>query len=89
MRIPKMRSELNVQTCQFVSRGAFPEILQRRIPGCCRALVVLFSIAGCAVGSLAQEERPQIMPGERKPKAKKDTGPRAVGVLQMASNGKA
>ena len=50
---------------------------------------MLFSIAGCAIGSLAQEERPQIMPGERKPKAKKDTGPRAVGVLQMAPNGKA
>jgi hypothetical protein len=84
-----MRSELNVPTCQFVSRGPFPEILQRRIPGCCRALVVLLSIVGCAIGSFAQEARPQIMPGERKPKAKKDTGPRAVGVLQMAPNGKA
>ena len=52
-------------------------------------MVLLLSIAGCATRSFAQEERPQIMPGERKPKAKKDTGPRAVGVLQMAPNGKA
>jgi hypothetical protein len=85
-----MRSEFNLPTCQFVSRGAFPEILQRRLPGWCRALVVLLlSVAGCATRSFAQEERPQIMPGERKPKVKKDTGPRAVGVLQMAPNGKA
>lgn len=37
----------------------------------------------------AQEERPNIMPGERKPTQKKDKGPRALAVLQMASNGKA
>ncbi len=36
----------------------------------------------------AQEERPQITPGERKVPRKKDAGPRAVGVLQMAANGK-
>lgn len=37
----------------------------------------------------AQEERPQITPGERKAPRKKDAGPRAVGVLQLAANGKA
>ena len=37
----------------------------------------------------AQEERPQIIPGERKAPKKKDSGPRAVGVLQMSANGKA
>lgn len=37
----------------------------------------------------AQEERPQIMPGERRPAKKKDSGPRALGVLQLAANGKA
>jgi hypothetical protein len=36
-----------------------------------------------------QEERPQITPGERKAPRKKDAGPRAVGVLQLAPNGKA
>jgi len=45
----------------------------------------------CGFGGMmrAQEERPQIFPGERKPKSKKDTGPRAVAVLQMSANGKA
>jgi hypothetical protein len=37
----------------------------------------------------AQEDRPQIFPGERKTKSKKDNGPRAVAVLQMPTNGKA
>ena len=37
----------------------------------------------------AQEERPQITPGERKTPRKKDAGPRAVAVLQLSSNGKA
>ncbi len=36
----------------------------------------------------AQEERPQINPGERKTPRKKDAGPRAVAVLQLAPNGK-
>lgn len=37
----------------------------------------------------AQEERPQITPGERKVPRKKDAGPRAVGVLQLDAKGKA
>ena len=41
-----------------------------------------------AVCCAAQEERPQIVPGERKVSQKKDLGPRALGVLQMAANGK-
>ena len=44
---------------------------------------------GCGVISVAaQEELPQIAPGERKVPRKKDAGPRAVGVLQMSANGK-
>jgi hypothetical protein len=35
-----------------------------------------------------QEERPQITPGERKVPRKKDAGPRALAVLQVAANGK-
>jgi hypothetical protein len=38
---------------------------------------------------MAQEERPQITPGERKVPRKKDASPRALGVLQVADNGKA
>ncbi len=46
-------------------------------------------VACSATIAFAQEERPQIVPGERKAQKKKDAGPRAVGVLQMAANGKA
>ncbi len=43
-------------------------------------------LAGAAT---AQEDRPQITPGERPPAKKKDSGPRALAVLQLAANGKA
>jgi hypothetical protein len=43
---------------------------------------------GGASFAAAQEERPQITPGERKVPRKKDAGPRAVGLLQMGANGK-
>src|SRR5436305_1061792 len=49
-------------------------------------LLVLF--AG-STRMLAQEERPQIAPGERPRAKKKDAGPRALGVLQLSPNGKA
>jgi len=61
----------------------------------CRILyggLFLVALLACLVSSVtvaaAQEERPQIMPGERKVPRKKDAGPRAVGVLQMSANGK-
>lgn len=41
-----------------------------------------------AIQSLAQEERPQIIPGERKAARKKDAGPRALAVLRMTPDGK-
>ncbi len=51
------------------------------------------ALAGALVSlgavSRAQEERPQIFTGERKVPRKKDAGPRAVAVLQLAANGKA
>ena len=43
-------------------------------------------LAGVGV---AQEERPQITPGERKPVKKKEAGPRALGVLRLTASGKA
>ena len=39
--------------------------------------------------SVAQEERPQISPGERKVPRKKDAGPRAVALLRMTDDKKA
>ncbi len=41
-----------------------------------------------AVAGEAQEERPQIIPGERKVPQKKDAGPRAVAILRMDAKGK-
>ena len=52
------------------------------------ALAVL--TCACTVpAAQAQEERPQITPGERKVPRKKDAGPRAVAVLQLSAKGKA
>src|SRR5215475_7005213 len=84
MPMPNRRSKLKVRTRRSVSdREAFRKILQRET-ACCRA--VLLALLVClSVGprtSFAQEDRPQILPGERKPKSKKDSGPRAVAVLQ-------
>jgi hypothetical protein len=52
-------------------------------------VALLAWVASRPVAGAAQEERPQITPGERKAPRKKDAGPRAVGVLQLAANGKA
>jgi hypothetical protein len=51
-------------------------------------LAALSACVAAGVVSVAQEERPQITPGERKVPRKKDAGPRAVGVLQLMPNGK-
>jgi hypothetical protein len=50
--------------------------------------LVLALLACLTPLSYSQEDRPQIVPGERKAPRKKDAGPRAVAVLQMAPNGK-
>jgi len=51
-------------------------------------MLLAFVFAGSLV-TVAQEERPQIMPGERKAAKKKDSGPRALGIVQLGANGKA
>ena len=62
-------------------------ILQRGIQvGGIALLALLVTLHDVAL--FAQEDRPQIIPGERKPKNKRSTGPRAVALLQMSSNGK-
>lgn len=47
-------------------------------------------LAGAGLGARAwgQEDRPQIMPGERKSTQKKDEGPRAIAVLRQDAKGK-
>lgn len=91
MAMPKLKPELNIPTSRLAfDPEALLKILQRRNAQCRMALIVLFAcMVGTAIETFAQEERPQIMPGERKPKSKKETGPRALGVLQIAANGKA
>ena len=51
-------------------------------------VALLAGVVGWAGLAAAQEERPQITPGERKVPRKKDAGPRAVALLQMGANGK-
>ena len=52
------------------------------------AALVLACFAVITPSAMAQEERPQIIPGERKFPQKKDAGPRAVAVLRMTDNHK-
>jgi hypothetical protein len=51
-------------------------------------MAVLAGISLLAAGAVAQEERPQIAPGERKV-GKKEVGPRALALLQLGEKGKA
>ena len=50
---------------------------------------LLAGVVSFTVAATAQEERPQIAPGERKAPRKKEAGPRALAVLQLGANGKA
>ncbi len=51
-------------------------------------IALLAGLALCTAAATAQEERPEITPGERKAAKKKESGPRAVALLQMGANGK-
>jgi hypothetical protein len=69
---------------------ASSQFLFHKILYCGALLVALLTCVVCLAASVeAQEERPQITPGERKVPRKKDAGPRAVAVLQLSANGKA
>ncbi len=50
--------------------------------------MLLACIAFLPVAAAAQDELPQINPGERKAPRKKEAGPRAVAILQMTASGK-
>jgi hypothetical protein len=52
------------------------------------AVALLACAATLTVGAAAQEERPEITPGERKVPRKKEAGPRAIAVLELMANGK-
>jgi len=88
MQIPRIASESETRAAgPSVRKPALLRILQRGIQvGGIALLALLVTLNGTA--AFAQEDRPQIVPGERKPKSKRSTGPRALGLLQMGSNGK-
>ena len=71
-------------------RPVLRKILHWRISHAGRLLVALLAcVPATALLSAAQEDsRPQITPGERKVPRKKDAGPRAIGLLQLGTNGK-
>ena len=87
MGISPSKSKSNVVEADRTAFGklAFHKILYRAS----FFVALLVCVAWSAASLSAQEERPQITPGERKAPRKKDAGPRAVGVLQIAANGKA
>ncbi len=71
-------------------QAVFGKVAFQTILYCGSLLVALLVFVGLStIMVTAQEELPQITPGERKVPRKKDAGPRAVGVLQLAANGKA
>src|SRR5258708_10054342 len=51
--------------------------------------VIAFSLLSFPVLSMAQEELPEIPPQQKKPAQKNNKGPRALGLVQLSSNGKA
>jgi hypothetical protein len=67
-----------------LGRLPIPKILYRT------AFLVALSVSmvGSAAIVTAQEDRPEIMPGERKAPRKKDAGPRAVALLQLSPGDK-
>jgi hypothetical protein len=52
-------------------------------------MIALAALAASLTPAFGQQDRPEIMPGERRPAQKKQTGPRALAVLQLGTNGKA
>ena len=65
-----------------------PKILRILHRGISLCVAVTGLLICFGVTAAAQEERPQIIPGERKIAQKKDAGPRAVAILRMDAKGK-
>ena len=91
MQISPGKSKSNAATLRkAAAQRMLVKILHCTISG--RRFLVAALLAGVVsftVAAAAQEERPQITPGERKAPRKKEAGPRALAVLQLGANGKA
>ena len=82
----KKRNSANAPAGELRSRRwAFHKIVYR----VAFAAAVFTCLVSVTAVSEAQEDRPQIMPGERKPSRKKDVGPRALALLRLTADGKA
>ncbi|HEY6371372.1 MAG TPA: hypothetical protein VIX37_12405 [Candidatus Sulfotelmatobacter sp.] len=89
MGISPEKSTSNTASAAHGASGQPATILHRRILYRGPLLVALLACVVSWTGiTAAQEERPQITPGERKVPRKKEAGPRALGILQMSANGK-
>jgi hypothetical protein len=91
MKIPQGRTRLNFAApAEAAGRSFGTKILHR---GIFSRRLLATALLSCAVfwtdGLAAQEELPQIIPGERKIPTKKDNGPRALALLRVTGNGKA
>jgi hypothetical protein len=91
MQISPGKSNSNAATLgKAAAQRMLVKILHRTISG--RGLLLAALLAGVVslpLAATAQDERPQITPGERKAPRKKEAGPRALAVLQLGANGKA
>ena len=80
------KSKAGIKYSAVPRHRSVPKILHRRISSIPVAILVcVFCFSAFAT---AQEDRPEITPLERKLQKKKDTGPRAIALLQMSDKGK-
>ena len=83
------KSKAGIKYSAVPRHRSVPRILHRRISFTRLAFSTLLACFLCSsFYTVAQEERPEITPLERKLQKKKDKGPRAVALLQMSDKGK-
>ena len=83
------KSKAGIKDSAVPKRRFVPRILHRRISFLRLAISTLVACFLCSsFHAVAQEDRPEITPLERKLQKKKDTGPRAIALLQMSDKGK-
>ncbi len=84
MAVPLEKSNPNVAKAES-GQSNFPKILYRTAV----FVMLLAGVVSSTQIASAQEDRPQITPGERRGPRKKDAEPRAVALLKLSSDGKA
>jgi hypothetical protein len=72
----------------FFGKSLHPKILHPGILYRAILITLAASVAICGTLAAAQQDRPEITPGERKAPRKKEAEPRAVALLNLSSDGK-